>query len=50
MGMTDRQFDSYTETQIQALKLALKEVRESGGESEILEQFIEALERRLTRP
>ncbi|MCL2171077.1 MAG: hypothetical protein FWB71_02895 [Defluviitaleaceae bacterium] len=49
MGMTDRQFDSYTQQQILVLRAILKEIR-ANGDSKVLEEYIESLERSLIRP
>ena len=46
MGMTDRQFDSYTEAQIFILKQALAATPENA----ILKEYIEKLEASLKRP
>jgi len=50
MGMTDRQFDSYTKMQLTVLKKILADIRAKGGDNKDLEDLIKDLESSLQRP
>ena len=50
MGMTNEQFDSYKTGQLRLLERAIKEMQESNGKSETLEQVVSDLKSELKKP
>ena len=50
MGMTNEQFDSYKTSVLRNLERAVKEVAESKGKSETLEQVVNDLKSELKKP
>ena len=50
MGMTDKQFDAYTKSQLRELYRAQEELKQAGAESPTLNRMVKDMEAQLASP